>query len=122
MSLPTPVPHPTPELSTSISSLLALIQFQFHSFKFLLTFYFPPSSLEHQNYRETTAEHNLHVLAMDSGEPSLTSTATIIVTVADINDAYPKLLKNYHPKVRQTLQGDPPQLWKSIYIFLGYGA
>lgn len=44
--------------------------------------------------REVDPEIRLHVLAWDSGEISLTSTATVVVNITDINDNAPKFPAN----------------------------
>ncbi|XP_068208342.1 cadherin-related hmr-1-like [Palaemon carinicauda] len=52
-------------------------------------------------------EKVFRILAMDQGDPSLTSTATLTVTVTDVNDCPPRLLP---PTVLQVKEGEPPSL------------
>ncbi|XP_066968094.1 putative neural-cadherin 2 [Macrobrachium rosenbergii] len=47
------------------------------------------------------------ILAMDNGHPPLTSTATLTVTVTDVNDCPPSLLP---PTVFHVVEGAPPSL------------
>ncbi|XP_069477477.1 neural-cadherin-like [Ambystoma mexicanum] len=49
--------------------------------------------------RETVAQHRLLILATDMGQPALTGTATILVTLLDINDNGPEFEAPYSPVV-----------------------
>ena len=69
--------------------------------------------------REEAERHSLVVEAMDGGEPRLTATAAVLVTVADTNDN--------PPVVRQPLQteitvreGQPPGEQQRRYAFKYY--
>lgn len=43
--------------------------------------------------RETTAMYNLHILAVDKGLPPKTGTATLTVSIIDVNDNAPQLIQ-----------------------------
>ncbi|XP_064115232.1 putative neural-cadherin 2 [Macrobrachium nipponense] len=47
------------------------------------------------------------IIAVDSGHPPLTSTATLTISVTDVNDCPPRLL---HPTVFHVLENTPPAL------------
>ncbi|XP_068228176.1 neural-cadherin-like [Palaemon carinicauda] len=47
------------------------------------------------------------VIAVDSGQPPLTSTATLTISVTDVNDCPPRLL---HPTVFHVIENTPPAL------------
>ncbi len=51
--------------------------------------------------REETPRHQVKILAVDDGIPSRTSTATLTVVVADINDNAPRFLKPYRPVIME---------------------
>ncbi|NXG56756.1 PCD23 protein, partial [Hemiprocne comata] len=63
--------------------------------------------LDHENtssYRETAASHRLVLLASDRGTPSLNSTATVLITVLDINDNPPVFSSpEYHIHVKESI-------------------
>ena len=61
--------------------------------------------------REDIPRHTVKVLAMDDGSPSRTATATLTVTVSDINDNAPRFLKEYRSVVREH---SPPQKIQEI--------
>lgn len=54
-------------------------------------------SIQRSLDREETPQHQLKILAIDDGSPSKTSTATLVVSVLDINDNAPTFLKDYRP-------------------------
>ncbi|KGL75971.1 Protocadherin-23, partial [Tinamus guttatus] len=63
--------------------------------------------LDYENtssYRETASSHYLVLLASDHGSPSLNSTATVLITVQDVNDN-PPLFNNleYHIHVKESI-------------------
>ncbi|KFV82454.1 Protocadherin-23, partial [Struthio camelus australis] len=63
--------------------------------------------LNHENtssYRETASSHYLVLLACDHGTPSLNSTATVLITVLDVNDN-PPVFNNleYHIHVKESV-------------------
>ena len=47
--------------------------------------------------REQQPTHQVKILAIDDGDPPKTATATLTVTVDDINDNAPRFLKDYRP-------------------------
>ena len=47
--------------------------------------------------RESVPTHQVKILAIDDGDPPKTATATLTVTVDDINDNAPRFLKDYRP-------------------------
>ncbi|KAM3671958.1 protocadherin-23 [Ammospiza maritima maritima] len=54
--------------------------------------------------RETAASHQLVLLASDRGTPSLNSTATVLITVLDINDNPPVFSSpEYHVHVKESI-------------------
>ncbi|XP_069711082.1 protocadherin-23 [Phaenicophaeus curvirostris] len=54
--------------------------------------------------REKTTSHHLVLLASDRGTPSLNSTATVLVTVLDVNDNPPVFISSeYHIHVRESI-------------------
>ncbi|KAH3833365.1 hypothetical protein DPMN_106672 [Dreissena polymorpha] len=57
--------------------------------------------------RETDPKIILHVLAWDGGDPSLTSTATVVINITDINDNSPRFPSN--PLTIQLLEGEAYQ-------------
>lgn len=57
--------------------------------------------------REVDPEIRLHVLAWDSGNKSLTSTATVVVNITDINDNAPKFPSS--PLTIRLLESEPMQ-------------
>ncbi|NXI63860.1 PCD23 protein, partial [Anseranas semipalmata] len=63
--------------------------------------------LNHENtssYRETAASHRLVLLASDRGMPSLNSTATVLITVLDVNDNPPVFSSpEYHIHVKESI-------------------
>ncbi|NXF39299.1 PCD23 protein, partial [Nyctibius bracteatus] len=63
--------------------------------------------LDHENtssYRETAASHRLVLLASDRGTPSLNSTATVLITVLDVNDNPPLFSSpEYHIHVKESI-------------------
>ncbi|NXI12015.1 PCD23 protein, partial [Irena cyanogastra] len=63
------------------------------------------TGLDYENtssYRETAASHQLVLLASDRGTPSLNSTATVLITVLDVNDNPPVFSSpEYHVHVRE---------------------
>ncbi|NWR86641.1 PCD23 protein, partial [Furnarius figulus] len=64
------------------------------------------TGLDHENtssYRETAASHHLVLLASDCGTPSLNSTATVLITVLDVNDNAPVFSSpEYHIHVKES--------------------
>ncbi|NXK46883.1 PCD23 protein, partial [Chauna torquata] len=63
--------------------------------------------LNHENtssYRFTAASHRLVLLASDRGTPSLNSTATVLITVLDVNDNPPVFSSpEYHIHVKESV-------------------
>ncbi|NXE18627.1 PCD23 protein, partial [Ardeotis kori] len=63
--------------------------------------------LDHENtssYRETASSHHLVLLASDRGRPSLNSTATVLITVLDVNDNPPVFSSpEYHIHVKESI-------------------
>ncbi|NWH19268.1 PCD23 protein, partial [Grus americana] len=63
--------------------------------------------LDHENtssYRETASSHRLVLLASDRGTPSLNSTATVLITVLDVNDNPPVFSSpEYHIHVKESI-------------------
>uniref|UniRef100_A0A8C9NCX9 Cadherin domain-containing protein n=1 Tax=Serinus canaria TaxID=9135 RepID=A0A8C9NCX9_SERCA len=54
--------------------------------------------------RETAASHQLVLLASDRGTPSLNSTATVLITVLDVNDNSPVFSSpEYHVHVKESI-------------------
>jgi hypothetical protein len=68
--------------------------------------------LERSLDREKLSKHKLSILATDDGKPSKSSTATLTITVDDINDNAPNLLNNYLPVI---LENSPPQKIGEIF-------
>ncbi|XP_077285553.1 cadherin-N2 [Arctopsyche grandis] len=62
--------------------------------------------------REDIPKHELKVLAIDDGIPPKTATATLTVSVLDINDNAPKFAKDYRPVI---LEHSIPQKVADIY-------
>lgn len=54
--------------------------------------------------RETSARHDLEVLAIDDGTPPRTATASLVVIVKDVNDNAPEFAENYRPIVPENSQ------------------
>ena len=46
--------------------------------------------------RETVGAYGLRVTAKDGGAPALTSTATVVVTVGDVNDVTPAFYPRHY--------------------------
>ncbi|ELU14775.1 hypothetical protein CAPTEDRAFT_226653 [Capitella teleta] len=61
-------------------------------------------TLRNQLDRETVDSYELHVLAIDKGEPALTGTATVFITVLDVNDNPPMFRESYAPVIAKDLQ------------------
>ncbi|KFQ39139.1 Protocadherin-23, partial [Mesitornis unicolor] len=63
--------------------------------------------LDHENtssYREMASSHHLVLLASDRGTPSLNSTATVLITVLDVNDNPPVFSSpEYHIHVKESI-------------------
>ncbi|NWX48793.1 PCD23 protein, partial [Steatornis caripensis] len=63
--------------------------------------------LDHENtssYRETASSHLLVLLASDHGTPSLNSTATVLITVLDVNDNPPLFSSpEHHIHVKESI-------------------
>ncbi|NWX13864.1 PCD23 protein, partial [Aegotheles bennettii] len=63
--------------------------------------------LDHENtssYRESASSHHLVLLASDRGTPSLNSTATVLITVLDVNDNPPVFSSpEYHIHVKESI-------------------
>ncbi|NXN55687.1 PCD23 protein, partial [Rynchops niger] len=63
--------------------------------------------LDHENassYREMASSHRLVLLASDRGTPSLNSTATVLITVLDVNDNPPVFSSpEYHIHVKESI-------------------
>ncbi|KFR08661.1 Protocadherin-23, partial [Nipponia nippon] len=63
--------------------------------------------LDHEStssYRETASSHCLVLLASDRGTPSLNSTATVLITVLDVNDNPPVFSSpEYHIHVKESI-------------------
>ncbi|NWT38943.1 PCD23 protein, partial [Chroicocephalus maculipennis] len=63
--------------------------------------------LDHENassYREMASSHRLVLLASDRGTPSLNSTATVLITVLDVNDNSPVFSSpEYHIHVKESI-------------------
>uniref|UniRef100_G1MRD4 Cadherin domain-containing protein n=1 Tax=Meleagris gallopavo TaxID=9103 RepID=G1MRD4_MELGA len=54
--------------------------------------------------KETIASHRLVLLASDHGKPSLNSTATVLITVLDVNDNPPEFSSSeYHVHIKESL-------------------
>ncbi|CAH1779064.1 unnamed protein product [Owenia fusiformis] len=47
--------------------------------------------------RENIATHNVHILAIDKGTPTMTGTGTLILTLTDVNDNFPQFAEDYQP-------------------------
>jgi len=62
--------------------------------------------------REKVSKHKILIVATDDGTPSRSSTATLTITVDDINDNAPNLLNNYLPVI---LENSPPQKIGEIF-------
>ncbi|XP_022238088.1 neural-cadherin-like [Limulus polyphemus] len=62
--------------------------------------------VQRQLDREDIPRYEIKVLAIDDGIPALTATATLTVTVDDVNDNAPRFLRNYRPVV---YENKPPQ-------------
>lgn len=62
--------------------------------------------------RETIPTHIIKVLVSDMDEPRLTSTATLVVNVEDINDNAPTLINTSFPPVQE---GSPPTKIGELY-------
>ncbi len=56
--------------------------------------------------RESSARHDLEILAIDDGVPPKTATASLIVIVKDVNDNAPEFAQNYRPIVPEN---QPPR-------------
>lgn len=56
--------------------------------------------------RETSARHDLEILAIDDGYPARTATASLIIIVKDVNDNAPEFAENYRPIVPEN---SPPR-------------
>ncbi|KAL5021610.1 hypothetical protein ScPMuIL_000765 [Solemya velum] len=54
--------------------------------------------------RETDSEHNVRILAIDRGDPPMTGSTTLSLTVNDINDNAPEFLKDYRPVVMENTE------------------
>lgn len=54
----------------------------------------------------------LVITAIDGGDPSLTSTATLTVSLSDINDNAPSFLKEYRPSVTEQ---SPPRVVAELF-------
>ncbi|NXA11755.1 PCD23 protein, partial [Sapayoa aenigma] len=65
------------------------------------------TGLDHENtssYRETASSHHLVLLASDCGIPSLNSTATVLITVLDVNDNAPVFSSpEHHVHVKESI-------------------
>ncbi|NXW56720.1 PCD23 protein, partial [Eurystomus gularis] len=63
--------------------------------------------LDHENtssYRETASSHRLVLLASDHGTPPMNSTATVLITVLDVNDNPPVFSSpEYHVHVKESI-------------------
>ncbi|NXK22985.1 PCD23 protein, partial [Arenaria interpres] len=63
--------------------------------------------LDHENtssYREIASSHRLVLLASDHGTPSLNSTATVLITVLDVNDNSPVFSSpEYHIHIKESI-------------------
>ncbi|KAJ6219274.1 hypothetical protein RDWZM_005086, partial [Blomia tropicalis] len=64
--------------------------------------------------RETISTHIVKVIAIDTDEPRLTSTATLIVNVDDVNDNAPQLINDTLPPVAEN---GPPTRLGDIYAY-----
>ncbi|XP_076057185.1 putative neural-cadherin 2 [Oratosquilla oratoria] len=51
--------------------------------------------------RETSTEHSLHVLVVDDGQPPLTATATLSITLTDVNDNAPHITSPVRVSVKE---------------------
>ena len=64
--------------------------------------------------------HLFNCLIFRSGVPSLTGTATLIVTLTDVNDNFPVFAENYRPVI---YENEPPgqfvvrKLTSAIFMF-----
>ncbi|XP_015784984.1 neural-cadherin [Tetranychus urticae] len=61
--------------------------------------------------REDIPRHHVKILAVDDGYPPRTATATLTVIVGDVNDNYPRFLKDYRPVI---MEHEPPQKVEEI--------
>ncbi|KFQ08991.1 Protocadherin-23, partial [Leptosomus discolor] len=65
------------------------------------------TALDHEDtssYREMSSSHRLVLLASDRGTPSLNSTATVLITVLDVNDNPPIFSSlEYHIHVKESI-------------------
>jgi dynein heavy chain 2 len=64
--------------------------------------------------REKLSKHKLLILATDDGNPSKSSTATLTISVDDVNDNAPNLLNNYLPVI---MENSAPQKIGEIFAF-----
>ena len=66
--------------------------------------------------REAVPTHQVKILAIDDGDPPKTATATLTVTVDDINDNAPRFLKDYRPVLPEH-SAPRKESWQFVMIF-----